>query len=194
MADTTKIVDFFKSKVTSFMNSFGYKSKLEEGETALINGFIDHVADDIVYSAIVTKTQLVETLVKNGIDREFVNKHIDTLIKLEDLYFTLETYVNADKYVNYCVDTMKTWYRQYTGERNGVYTEVKHDYFDDYNECWTIDAWRTPDDDEEGVAPIEVYLDGSLKVRDENAFYYAILDFGIVEAIEETLQEIKSAK
>lgn len=192
MANTTKFVNFLKSKVPAFMKSFGYKSKLEEGEKALINGFIDHVADDIVYSAIVTKKELAETLVRKGIDREFVNKHLDTLIKLEDLYFTHETYVNDTKYVNYCEDTISTWYSQYKGERNRIYTEIKHDYFDDYNNCWTIDAWRTPDDDEDGVAPIEVYLDGSLKIRDENAFYDAMLDFGIVEAIEETLKEIQS--
>ena len=195
MADINKFVNFFKSKVPAFIKSFGYKSKLEEGETALINGFIDHVADDIVYSAIVTKKELVETLVLKGINKEFVNKHIDTLIKLQDLYFTLETYVNATKYVNYCENTIRTWYRQHTGQRNRTYAEIKHDYFDDYNKCWTIDAWRTPDDDaEEGVAPIEVYLDGSLKVRDENSFYDAMLDLGIVEAIEETLKDIKSAK
>lgn len=58
--------------------------------------------------------------------------------------------------------------------------------------CWTIDAWRTPDDDEEGVAPIEVYLDGSLKIRDGKAFYTAILDFGIIQAVEEVLNEIQS--
>jgi hypothetical protein len=176
------------------MKTFGYNSKLEEGEKTLINGFIDHVADDIVYSEIVTKKELAETLILKGIDREFVNKHLDTLIKLEDLYFTIETYVNSTKYVNYCENTIRTWYRQHKGKLNRTYTEIKHDYFDDYNGCWTIDAWRNPDDDEDGVAPIEVYLDGSLKIRDENAFYDAMLDFGIIEAIEETLKEIKSAK
>lgn len=192
MANTTKIVNFFKSKVPAFMKTFGYKSKLEEGEKALINGFIDNVADDIVYSEIVTKKELAETLILKGIDREFVNKHLDTLIKLEDLYFTIETYVNSTKYVNYCENTIRTWYRQHKGKLNRTYTEIKHDYFDDYNGCWTIDAWRTPDDDEDGVAPIEVYLDGSLKIRDENAFYDAMLDFGIIEAIEEVLNQIQS--
>lgn len=167
------------------------ESKQEATEENLDN-FVTEIFSNVAFSSVITRNELIETLVIKGIDREFVNKHLDTLLKLEDLYFTIEKNVNANRYVQDCVDTMNTWYLQYTGERNRTYTEIKHDYFDDYSKCWTIDAWRTPDDDEEGVAPIEVYLDGSLKIRDENAFYTAMVDFGIVEAIEETINEIQS--
>lgn len=167
------------------------ESKQEATEENLDN-FVTELFSKVAYSSVVTRNELIETLVTKGIDRDFVNKHIDTLIKLEDLYFTLENNVNANKYVQDCVDTMKTWYLQHNGEQGRTYSEIRHDYFDDCNKCWTIDAWRTPYDDETGVSPIEVYLDGSLKLRDENAFYTAMLDFGIVEAIEETIKEIQS--
>jgi hypothetical protein len=192
MANTTKIVNFFKSKVPAFMKTFGYKSKLEEGETALINGFIDHVADEIAYSAIVTKKEIAETLVLKGIDREFVNKHIDTLLKIEAVNLADITMVTQRKFLLDCTDLMERWFEQSKSNPSPFYAEIKHDYFDDYNQCWVIDAWRTPDDDEDGVAPIEVYLDGSLKIRDEIAFGFAICELNIIEAIEEVLNEIQS--
>ena len=129
------------------------ESKQEATEENL-DKFVTKLFSNVAFSSVVTRNELIEHLVIKGIDREFVNKHIDTLLKLEDLYFTIEKNVNANRYVQDCVDTMNTWYLQYTGERNRTYTEIKHDYFDDYSKCWTIDAWRTPDDDEEGVAPI----------------------------------------
>jgi hypothetical protein len=168
------------------------ESKQEATEENLDN-FVTELFNNVAFSSVITRNELIEHLVIKGIDREFVNKHLDILLKLEDLYFTLENVcVSSTRYVNDCVATMKTWYLQHTGERNRVYTEIKHDYFDEERECWVIDAWRTPDDEEEGVAPIEVYLDGSLKIRDENAFYTAIVDFGIAEALEEVLNEIQS--
>lgn len=169
------------------------ESKQEATEENLDN-FVTKIFSNVAFSSVVTRNELIETLVIKGIDREFVNKHIDTLLTLEDLYFTLETNacVSSTRYVNDCVDTMNAWYLQHTGERNRAYAEIKHDYHNDEDGYWTIDAWRTPDDDEDGVAPIEVYDDGHLQIRDENAFYTAMVDFGIAEAIEETLNEIQS--
>ncbi len=89
---------------------------------------------------------------------------------------------------------MYKWYRESKGESNPFYSEVRHDYFDTDKKCWVIDCWRTKNLGEDGVAPIEVYLDGSLKIRDENAFDFAICDFKVIEAIEETLKQIELNK
>ena len=192
MVSTTELVKFFKSKVPAFMESFGYKSKLEEGEKALINGFIDHVADDIVFSAVITKKELTEILVTKGVDREFVNKHIDTLLKIEAVNYTDITMVTQRKFILDCVDLMTRWYDQSKDNPTPFYTEIRHDYHNDEEGYWTIDAWRTPDMDEDGVAPIEVYDDGHLQIRDEIAWGFAICELNIIEAIEETLKEIQS--
>ena len=192
MVNTTEIVKFFKSKVPTFVKSFGYKSKLEEGEKALIRLFIDHVADDIVYSAIVTKKELAEILVAHGIDRKFVNAHLDTLVRIEKANFTNISVVPEKRFIQDCIDLMQHWFEQSKSNPCPFYTEVRHDYHDDEAGCWTIDAWRTPDDDEDGVAPIEVYDDGHLQIRDENAWGFAICELNIIEAIEETLKQIKS--
>ena len=141
---------------------------------------------------VVTKKELVATLVENGIDKKFINKHLDTLLKIEGLHFIGTSLCNARRFINDCVDLMYKWYKESQGERNPFYTEVRHDYFDTDSKCWVIDCWRTDNDDEEGVAPIEVYLDGSFKIRDETAFGFAICDFCVIEAIEETLKQIKS--
>lgn len=194
MVNTTEIVKFFKSKVPNFVQSFGYKSKLEEGEKALIRLFIDHVADDIVYSAIITKNELAEILVAHGIDRKFVNAHLDTLVRIEKANFTNISVVPEHRFLQDCIDLMQKWFAQSKSNPNPFYAEVRHDYHNDEDGYWTIDAWRTLDDSEEGVAPIEVYDDGHLQIRDENAWGFAICELNIIEAIEETLKDIKSAK
>ena len=162
MVNTTEIVKFFKSKVPTFVKSFGYKSKLEEGEKALIRLFIDHVADDIV--------------------------------KIEKANFTNISVVPEQRFIRDCIDLMEHWFEQSKSNPNPFYAEVKHDYHNDEDGYWTIDAWRTLDDDEEGVAPIEVYDDGHLQIRDENAWGFAICELNIIEAIEATLKDINSAK
>lgn len=194
MVNTTEVVKFFKSKVPTFIKSFGYKSKLEEGEKALINGFIDHAADELVYSAIVTKQELAEILVAHGIDRKFVNAHLETLVKIEKANFTNLSVVPEQRFIRDCIDLMEHWFEQSKSNPNPFYKEVRHDYHNDEDGYWTIDAWRTPDDDEDGVAPIEVYDDGHLAIRDENAWGFAICELNIIEAIEETLKDINSAK
>lgn len=154
--------------------------------------FLTQLFSHVAYSSVVTRYELIETLVIKGIDREFVNKHIDTLLKIEAINFTDISRLPQHKFLMDCVDLMTKWYEQSKDNPTPFYTEVRHDYFDDYSKCWTIDAWRNPDDDEDGVAPIEVYLDGSLKIRDENAFGFAICELNIIEAIEEVLNEIQS--
>ena len=194
MVNTTEIVKFFKSKVPTFIKSVGYKSKLEEGEKTLIRDFIDHVADDIVYSAIITKNELAEILVANGIDRKFVNAHLETLVKIEKANFTNISVVPEQRFIRDCIDLMEHWFEQSKSNPNPFYAEVKHEYHNDEDGYWTIDAWRTLDDDEEGVAPIEVYDDGHLQIRDETAWGFAICELNIIEAIEATLKDINSAK
>ena len=192
MVSTTEIVKFFKAKVPTFIKSFGYKSKFDEAEKTLIRDFIDHVADDIVYSAIITKKELAVILNANGIDPKFVKAHLDTLIRIEKANFTNISVVPEQRFIKDCIDLMQKWFAQSKSNPCPFYCEVRHDYHDDEAGCWTIDAWRTPDDDEEGVAPIEVYDDGHLAIRDENAWGFAICELNIIEAIEETLKQIKS--
>ena len=192
MAITTTLFDFLKTKVNPFLKANPQVSK----ET--ITDFISKVADDIVYASVVTKynmevvtkKELVATIVENGIDKKFIKKHLDTLLKIEAI--KLVSPLTARRLLNDCADLMYKWYRESKGESNPFYSEVRHDYFDTDKKCWVIDCWRTKNLDEDGVAPIEVYLDGSLKIRDENHFDFAICDFKVIEAIEETLKQIKS--
>ena len=184
MAITT-LFDFLKKKVNTFIKANPNISK----ET--ITDFISKVSDDIVYAHIVTKynmevvtrKELVATLVDIGIDRKFINKHLETLLKIEALQFHGNPICQANRFVNYCADIMSKWYRESKGERTPFYTDKK---------CRVIDCWRSKNLDEEGVSPIEVYLDGSIKIRDENAFGTAICDFKVMQAIEETLKQIQS--
>lgn len=193
MAITKTFFGFLKTKINPFLKANSHISK----ET--ITDFIEKVSDDIVFAHIVTKyntevitrKELVATLVENGIDKKFVNKHFETLLKLEALHFIGTHLCQARRFVNDCVDLMSHWYHESKGEKNPFYSEVRHDYFDTDSKCWVIDCWRTKNDDEEGVAPIEIYLDGSFKIRDEKAFEFAICDFSVIEAIEETLKQIK---
>lgn len=190
MAITTTLFDFLKKKVNPFLKTNPHVSK----ET--LTDFISKVSDDIVYAHIVTKyntevitrKELVATLVENGIDKKFIKKHFETLLKIEAHFVTFRP---ARRFVNDCADLMYKWYRESKGESNPFYSEVRHDYFDTDKKCWVIDCWRTSNDDEDGVAPIEVYLDGSLKIRDENAFDFAICDFKVIEAIEATFKQIE---
>ena len=39
------------------------------------------------------------------------------------------------------------------------YSEVRNDHYDDVNECICIDAWKTADDNEEGIVVARVYKD-----------------------------------
>lgn len=188
MAINKTIFDFLKTKINPFLKRNPHISK----ET--ITEFISKVSDDIVYASIVTRKELIETLVIKGIDRKFVNKHIDTLLKIEAVHFTDITTLTQRKFLLDCTDLMERWYAQSKDNPNPFYTEVRHDYHNDEEGYWTIDAWRTPDDDEEGVAPIEVYDDGHLQIRDETAFGFAICELNIIEAIEEVLNEIQSEK
>lgn len=192
MAIATTLFDFLKKKGNTFLKTNPHIS------TETITDFISKVSDDIVYAHIITKyntevitrKELVATLVENGIDKKFINKHFDTLLKIEGLrYISLCT---TRRFVNDCVDLMSKWFHESKGEKNSFYSEVRHDYFDTDKKCWVIDCWRTKNLDEDGVAPIEVYLDGSLKIRDENCFDVAICDFCVIEAIEKTLKKIKS--
>lgn len=157
-----------------------------------LDNFVTQVFNDVVFASVITRNELIETLVIKGIDREFVNKHLDTLLKIEAVNFKDITTLTQRKFLLDCIDLMEKWFAQSKDNPCPFYKEVRHDYFDTGSECWVIDAWRTDDDDEEGVAPIEVYLDGSLKVRDETAFGFAICELNIIEAIEEVLNQIQS--
>ena len=195
MAITT-LFDFLKKKVNPFLKTNPHVSK------DTLTDFISKVSDDIVYAHIVTKyntevvtrKELVATLVDIGIDRKFINKHLETLLKIEALQFHGNPICQAKRFVNYCADLMSKWYRESKGERTPFYSEVRNNYFDTDKKCRVIDCWRSKNLDEECVSPIEVYLDGALKIRDENTFETAICNFCVIEAIEETLKQIQSDK
>ena len=169
------------------------ESKQEATEENL-DKFVTKLFSNVAFSSGVTRNELIEHLVIKGIDREFVNKHIDTMLKIEAVNFTDITMVTQRKFLLDCTDLMERWYAQSKDNPNPFYTEVRHDYHNDEEGYWTIDAWRTPDMDEDGVAPIEVYDDGHLQIRDEIAWGFAICELNIIEAIEETLKEIELDK
>lgn len=191
---TKTFFDFLKTKVNPFLKTNPQVSK----ET--ITDFISKVSDDIVYASIVakyntvviTKKDLVAHLVEHGIDKKFIKKHLETLLKIEAIHFVSQ--LTARRFINDCVDLMSKWFNESKGEGHPFYSEVRHNYFDTDKKCWVIDCWRTQNLDEDGVAPIEVYLDGSLKIRDENAFDFAICDFKVIQAIEATLKQIELDK
>jgi len=193
---TKTFFDFLKTKVNPFLKTTPQVSK----ET--ITDFISKVSDDIVYASIVakyntvviTKKDLVAHLVEHGIDKKFIKKHFDTLLKIEAIHFKETPNCPTRRFINDCVDLMSKWFNESKGEGHPFYSEVRHDYFDTDKKCWVIDCWRTQNLDEDGVAPIEVYLDGSLKIRDENAFDFAICDFKVIQAIEATLKQIELDK
>jgi hypothetical protein len=195
MAITTTIFDFLKTKITPFLKTNPHISK----ET--LTDFIDKAADDIVYASIVakynsvliTKKELVATLVENGIDKKFIKAHFDTLLKIEALNFKGTPNCPARRFVNDCVDLMSRWFKESKGEGHPFYKVVRHNYYSQYDKCWVIDCWRT-DEDGEAVAPIDIYLDGSLKIRDETAFGFAICDFKVIQAIEATFKRIEFDK
>ena len=172
----------------------GFVESKQEATEENLDNFVTKLFSNVAFSSVVTRNELIETLVIKGIDREFVNKHIDTLLKIEAINFTDITTLTQRKFILDCTDLMSRWFAQSKDNPCPFYTEVRHDYHDDDAGCWTIDAWRTPDDDEDGVAPIEVYDDGHLAIRDETAFGFAICELNIIEAIEEVLNEIELDK
>lgn len=172
----------------------GFVESKQEATEENLDNFVTKLFSNVAFSSVVTRNELIETLVIKGIDREFVNKHIDTLLKIEAINFTDITTLTQRKFILDCTDLMSRWFAQSKDNTCPFYTEVRHDYHDDDAGCWTIDAWHTPDDDEDGVAPIEVYDDGHLAIRDETAFGFAICELNIIEAIEEVLNEIELDK
>lgn len=72
-----------------------------------------------------------------------------------------------------------------------IYGEIRNDYFDDIENKWFIDAWKTDDDNEEGtvIAKIDhdtldvTYIDPAAKT-----------DVYAQEVITETIAHIKNNK
>lgn len=66
---------------------------------------------------------------------------------------------------------------------DGIYSEVKIDHFDDVDNVWCVDAWKTSDDDEEGevIAKIDGDTYAIEYCNDEcyhsREFWNAYLDF-----------------
>lgn len=195
----TTLGEFLKTSFDRFLASRGYSEKVKGKMREAVSDFSDALERGIVlahfatknHGVIISRRELCKTLAEIGIDPAFVEKHIDTLIKIEAINFKDISVITQRKFMMECQDLMSQWYEQSKGNVKPFYKEVRHDYFDTDNNCWVIDAWRTPGDNEQGVAPIEVYLNGSLKIREKNAFGFAICDLTIIEAIEETLEQIK---
>lgn len=66
-----------------------------------------------------------------------------------------------------------------------VYAEIRYDFFDESEKCYTIDAWKTEDDNEEGIVVAKVYEDGKIIFLNEEAQK----DVNVLAAIEELSKE-----
>lgn len=66
-----------------------------------------------------------------------------------------------------------------------VYSEIRYDFFDETEKCHTIDAWKTEDDNEEGIVVAKVYEDGKIVFLNEEAEK----DINVLAAIKELSKE-----
>lgn len=66
-----------------------------------------------------------------------------------------------------------------------MYTEVRINFYDDIDECWSVDAWKTSNPNEEGQVVAKIYDDTSVvwTVPD------AKTDPLVTESISQFLQE-----
>lgn len=69
----------------------------------------------------------------------------------------------------------------------GEYAEVHIDFFDDICQCWCVDAWKTPIDDEEGCVVAEIYLDGTINWNEPTAKNDSLINEAIKEFFKEKL-------
>lgn len=51
-----------------------------------------------------------------------------------------------------------------------IWSEIRCDHFDDIQEHFTVDAWVTGDDDEEGKVIATISQEGEVTYRDERAY------------------------
>lgn len=49
------------------------------------------------------------------------------------------------------------------------YSEVRINHFDDIESCWCVDAWQTPDDNEEGRVVAKIKDNGDIVWLDKDA-------------------------
>jgi hypothetical protein len=70
------------------------------------------------------------------------------------------------------------------------WTEIRNDFYDEEENCWCIDAWKTPDDNEEGSVIAKVYDNGEVVYLDEDAK----VDYLAQEVIQETLEMVEKER
>lgn len=68
-----------------------------------------------------------------------------------------------------------------------IFSEIRSDYFDSYDNEWCIDAWVSDDDDEGGVVAARININ-TFEVKYTREEYKQ--DEGVVNAIKEKLIEI----
>lgn len=66
------------------------------------------------------------------------------------------------------------------------FAEIRYNNFDTIENCYTIDAWCTDDDNEEGVVVAKVFLDKTVEFVSEDSKYHA----DVLLAIEECLKSV----
>lgn len=65
-------------------------------------------------------------------------------------------------------------------EKYMSFAEIRHNYYDDIQKCTTIDAWKTGDDNEEGIVVARVFED---RVEFTNPLYSEYLN--VLRAVKE---------
>lgn len=66
------------------------------------------------------------------------------------------------------------------------WAEIRIDFYDDNEEKWCVDAWKTDIDDEEGTVIAKIDNDGNVEYLDEDARYD--------EYVQDCIKEFKSEK
>lgn len=75
-----------------------------------------------------------------------------------------------------------------------IWSEIRNDYFDEDERCTYIDAWTTPNDNEEGVVIAKVYEDGVVEYIDDRARKDRYAQEVIKETVSELLNKYESIK
>lgn len=70
---------------------------------------------------------------------------------------------------------------------NNEYSEVRIDFFDENENVWCVDAWKTNDQNEEGTVVAKITEDGSVLWTSEDDMDNATLNEYIDDFIKNTL-------
>lgn len=69
-----------------------------------------------------------------------------------------------------------------------IWSEATCDYFDDFDNVWCVDAWKTADDNEEGEVVATITEDGEVTYKNPNAKNCLVVQ----DCINEFLKELNN--